>query len=422
MKRKYIIIAIVIPVAFFLSTFGQHEKEDGSVEWQTALLPGGLYDEKYDKDERSQSSILKKDSHSPTPEERGALELEVHRWKQKVPEWPLVSQFVEENPIYSISLHYSHLDPNGNVKPTVYALENDLIKELNVTYNYDDKEFVYTYMCYNLLGSSILIEKSRIHDMDDIEDKKCLEFTEKPPKQHSNPPSNEEGFKTNAILEMMKQKFLEDPLVSQFIEENPKYKLRVDSGLLWYDGTQRGSVYSFENDFIEELEIILENNPENTVYTYMCYNPGENEWGEKSRVYDVEDMEKQECHKMANDSTSMSSELPNLEGSAKTEKEILMWKQVMLDDPLVSKFIEENPKHNMVLHKGILNEEGRVQYEIFAWEDDLIKKLEIIHEDNREELVYVYICYNPGENIGHNKYQVYDMEAIENQNCYMTYR
>ncbi len=47
MKRKYIIIAIVIPVAFFLLlTSGPHEKEDGIIGWQTALLPEEFYEEK----------------------------------------------------------------------------------------------------------------------------------------------------------------------------------------------------------------------------------------------------------------------------------------------------------------------------------------------------------------------------------------
>ena len=48
MKSKYIIIAIVIviPVAFFLLSLGPHEKEDGTIQWQTAFLPEEFYEEK----------------------------------------------------------------------------------------------------------------------------------------------------------------------------------------------------------------------------------------------------------------------------------------------------------------------------------------------------------------------------------------
>jgi len=44
--RLLIIIAIVIPVAFFLLSFGPHEKEDGTIQWQTAFLPEEFYEEK----------------------------------------------------------------------------------------------------------------------------------------------------------------------------------------------------------------------------------------------------------------------------------------------------------------------------------------------------------------------------------------
>ena len=154
----------------------------------------------------------------------------------------------------------------------------------------------------------------------------------------------------------------------------------------------------------------------------MCYNPGENEWGENSRVQSIEDIKKQECLEMSNDSPFRSPELRNLDGSVKTETEILVSKQVILEDPLASQFIEENPKYNMVLRNGTFEGGGRVQYEIFAWEDDLIKKLEILHRDSSRELIYHYACYTPGENVGRFEYRVYDMDDIENQECYETHR
>ena len=401
-------------------SFGPHEKENGTIQWQTAFLPYQFYEEKNDEGEIS-IDWLQKTSYTPTLEERESLKAEIQKWEQEIPQWPLVSQFVEENPLYNIDLDADGLRTNGEVKSNVYSIENDFVKELEVIYDYEKEEFTYGYACYTLLGSTIVIEKSNVYDMADIENQECLEFSERPPRQHSGPPNNEESFKRESILELVHQKLLDDPLVFQFMEENPRYNINVDFGTLWNYGIKQGTVYSFENNFIKEFKITLENDPEKSVYMYMCYNPGENEWGEKFRVYYMEDIQKQKCYEMAPDSTHISSELPNLDGSVKTEEEILMSKQVILDDPLVSQFIEDNPKHNMVLHKGIFDEEGRVQYEIFAWEDDLIKKLEIIHQDNSGELVYVYICYTPGENVGHNKYRVYDMEDIEKQKCYVTH-
>ncbi len=46
MKRKYGIIAIVIPAAIFLLSLGPHEKDDGTIQWQTAFLPEEFYEEK----------------------------------------------------------------------------------------------------------------------------------------------------------------------------------------------------------------------------------------------------------------------------------------------------------------------------------------------------------------------------------------
>ena len=161
MKRKYIIIAMVIPVIFFLSSFGQHEKEDGTIQWQTAFLPYQFYEEKNDEGEIS-TDWIQKTSYTPTPEERESLKAEIQKWKQEIPQWPLVSQFVEENLLYSIALHVDGLRTKGEVKSTVYSIEDDFVKELEVTYDYDQEKFAYGYACYTLLGSTIVIEKSEV--------------------------------------------------------------------------------------------------------------------------------------------------------------------------------------------------------------------------------------------------------------------